>query len=160
MFSTKVTNTVFSQQYTKFRYILDDMIVISSMEQYLLFATKKLIRNAKKTVYSLFSMQLLLNMISNLIVYESLKYCIQIIMNQLKCSLIFNIFVLHFGSFQLKQHGHRHILNIPQLDKNDFGNYTCRATNTLGEDQAILEISGTFYRYIMIRIERIKRNKI
>jgi len=43
---------------------------------------------------------------------------------------------------QLKQHGHRHILNIPSVDKNDFGNYTCRATNSMGEDQQVLEISG------------------
>lgn len=43
---------------------------------------------------------------------------------------------------QLKQHGHKHILNIPSVAPKDFGNYTCKAINKFGESLQTLEISG------------------
>ena len=43
----------------------------------------------------------------------------------------------------LKKLGHKHILTIPSLSHQDYGNYTCRAKNSIGESSKILELSGT-----------------
>lgn len=37
---------------------------------------------------------------------------------------------------------HRHILTFTKLREEDFGNYTCRARNKMGETAKVLEISG------------------
>ena len=38
--------------------------------------------------------------------------------------------------------GSRHTLTISQVQKADFGKYSCQATNKLGSDQKIVEITG------------------
>jgi hypothetical protein len=42
----------------------------------------------------------------------------------------------------VERHGHRHTLTIPSVTTKDYGNYTCRAKNMIGEQSKILEISG------------------
>ncbi len=42
----------------------------------------------------------------------------------------------------MKRHGRRHILTFTNLREEDFGNYTCRAHNSIGQSQKVLEISG------------------
>ena len=38
--------------------------------------------------------------------------------------------------------GSRHTLTISQVQKGDFGKYTCQASNSLGRDQRMIEMTG------------------
>lgn len=42
----------------------------------------------------------------------------------------------------LQNRGNRHTLTIRNVTYNDFGNYTCQASNNLGKDRASLTLSG------------------
>ncbi len=42
----------------------------------------------------------------------------------------------------LKRRQHRHTLVFEELREEDYGNYTCRARNKLGEMSKKLEVSG------------------
>lgn len=44
-------------------------------------------------------------------------------------------------SATFKNHKHRHTLVFSEVREEDFGNYTCRARNKLGETWRTLEIS-------------------
>ena len=40
--------------------------------------------------------------------------------------------------------GRRHSLVISQVEEEDFGEYSCRASNRLGEQEGRIELSGEF----------------
>ena len=42
----------------------------------------------------------------------------------------------------MNQRGNRHTLTIPSIDASKMGKYTCRASNSYGEDQKTTEVSG------------------
>lgn len=46
------------------------------------------------------------------------------------------------GRVKLENIGSRHTLTIAQVRAEDFGEYECRATNSLGSQQAVIELSG------------------
>ena len=42
----------------------------------------------------------------------------------------------------MEQFGIRHTLVLRKVQKEDFGNYSCRAENSLGRSRAFIELSG------------------
>lgn len=46
------------------------------------------------------------------------------------------------SNYLMNQRGNRHTLTIPGVDASKFGKYTCRASNSYGEDQKTTEVSG------------------
>merc|ERR1712106_709432 len=43
---------------------------------------------------------------------------------------------------KLAKSGSRHTLTISEVQQADFGKYTCQASNTLGRDERVIEMSG------------------
>jgi len=46
------------------------------------------------------------------------------------------------ANYLMNQRGNRHTLTIPSVDASKMGKYTCRASNSYGEDQKTTEVSG------------------
>merc|ERR1711983_697086 len=46
------------------------------------------------------------------------------------------------SNYLMNQRGNRHTLTIPGVDASKFGKYTCRASNSYGEDQKTTELSA------------------
>ena len=47
------------------------------------------------------------------------------------------------SNVRIRNTGHRHSLTINAVEKEDFGEYSCMATNSLGTMEKNIEISGT-----------------
>ena len=44
--------------------------------------------------------------------------------------------------YQTSQEGRKHHLTIPSVGEEDFANYTCEATNSLGKSRAAIQLRG------------------
>ena len=54
------------------------------------------------------------------------------------------------GRVELRVAGRRHSLVISQVEEEDFGEYSCRASNRLGEQEGRIELSGEWSGVILI----------
>lgn len=50
----------------------------------------------------------------------------------------------------LDRSGHDHILKIVKTQQSDFGEYTCEAKNSEGQESAVIRLTGNFHFYLLI----------